>query len=127
MNFLAECVTTQTEEDFWMVGFADHEFETTQYLILQRAFEFDEQDVEQDMNTYYFEIGDQACSSYGGIKEFKLYSSMVQIKLEAQTAASLKIEKVLEIKFDLEQHAWNALKIFLENIFLDTNVLEIKI
>ncbi len=125
MNFLAECVTTQTEEDFWMVGFADHEFETRQYLILQRAFEFDEQDVEENMNTYYFELGDQACSSYGGIKEFKLYPSMVQIKLEPQTAASLNVEPELEIQFKVAKNKWNALKALLEKVFFDTNILEV--
>ncbi len=82
--------------------------------------------LKQHMNTYYFELGDQACSSYGGIKRFELQRNSAQVELEPQKAASLKIRKVLEVQLNLEHDKWSELTTFLENIFLDTNVLKMK-
>ena len=126
MEFNSQIVTWQLEEDFWLLGFADHEFETKEYLMLQRAFEFDENDVELGLNSYYFEINDQGCSSYGGIERFDVWSDRVRIAFEPQKALDLGIEPMLEIHFKLESEQWKEFKTFLENIFLDTNVLELK-
>ena len=42
VRFHAKCVAVEDMEDYWLVGFADDEFDTHQYLMLQRAYEVDE-------------------------------------------------------------------------------------
>ncbi len=126
MEFIAQSVTWQLEEDFWLLGFADSQYETTKYFMLQRAFEFDEADVELGLNNYYFEINEQGWSGYGGIARFEVWSNRVRITFEPQKVLALGIESTLEIHFKLESDQCNAFKTFLENIFSDTNVLEIR-
>jgi Immunity protein 10 len=126
MEFTAQIATWQLEEDFWLLGFADSEFETRQYFMLQRAFEFDENDVELGLDNYYFEINDQEWSGYGGIERFEIWSNRVHIRFEPQKVIALGIEPALEIHFKLESGQWDEFRTFLENIFSGTNVLELK-
>jgi hypothetical protein len=56
--------------EFHLVGFAD--FDANTYFMLQRAFEFNEQDVALGMDTYYIEWCGQEHSGYGGISQFVL-------------------------------------------------------
>ena len=127
MKLIAKYLSIETEQDFWLGGFTNDQFEPTEYFMLQRAFEFDEQDIELGMNIYHFEISDQGCSSYGGIERFELRRDVAHIKFESQTAIKINIETSLEIHFKLEQHKWDELKIFLENIFMNTHVFEVKV
>ena len=54
-----------TEDNSYLVGFADDKNEPTEYVIVERAFEFDEQDIKLGMDSYYFEYSDQSNSGYG--------------------------------------------------------------
>ena len=127
MKSLAGFVSIETQDDFWLGGFVDDPFNPTEYFMLQRAFEFDEQDIELGIDTYHFEIGDQGCSSYGGIERFELGRNVAHIEFHHRTALELEIESSFEIWFVLTPDEWNELKTFLENIFLNTNILELQV
>jgi hypothetical protein len=43
--FHANSVAIDDMDGFWLVGFADEKFDTRQYLMLQRSYEDDAQDV----------------------------------------------------------------------------------
>ena len=64
MEFTAKTIHASKEDDFYMVGFSDDEYDCSNYLILQKAFEFDEQDVEHGMDGEYFELNGQEYSGY---------------------------------------------------------------
>ena len=51
--------------DDYLVGFADDKNEPKEYVIVERALEFDEQDIKLGMDSYYFEYSDQSNSGYG--------------------------------------------------------------
>src|SRR5262245_56258457 len=72
VSFHANCVAIDDMDDFWLVAFADEKFGTRQYLMLQRSYEDDEQDIQLGMNTYHVERDDQGFSCYGGVKHFEL-------------------------------------------------------
>jgi hypothetical protein len=57
IKFIANKVSCEInkEEDYYLSGFSDNGDEPDQYVIIQRAMNFDIQDVESGMNTYYFE------------------------------------------------------------------------
>ena len=66
INFIAnEIVYEVTEYNSYLVGFADDKNEPKEYVIVERALEFDEQDIKLDMDSYYFEYSDQSNSGYG--------------------------------------------------------------
>ena len=66
INFIAnEVVYEVTEYNSYLVGFADDKNEPKEYVIVERALEFDEQDIKLGMDSYYFEYSDQSNSGYG--------------------------------------------------------------
>ena len=66
INFIAnEIVYEVTECNSYLVGFADDKNEPKEYVIVERALEFDEQDIKLGMDSYYFEYSDQSNSGYG--------------------------------------------------------------
>ena len=66
INFIAnEIVYEVTEYKSYLVGFADDKNEPKEYVIVERALEFDEQDIKLGMDSYYFEYSDQSNSGYG--------------------------------------------------------------
>ena len=59
INFIAnEIVYEVTEYNSYLVGFADDKNEPKEYVIVERALEFDEQDIKLGMDSYYFEYLD---------------------------------------------------------------------
>lgn len=57
INFIAnEIVYEVTEYNSYLVGFADDKNEPKEYVIVERALEFDEQDIKLGMDSYYFGI-----------------------------------------------------------------------
>ena len=66
INFIAnEIVYEVTEYNSYLVGFADDKNEPKEYVIVERALGFDEQDIKLGMDSYYFEYSDQSNSGYG--------------------------------------------------------------
>lgn len=66
INFIAnEIVYEVTEYNSYLVGFADDKNEPKEYVIVERALEFDVQDIKLGMDSYYFEYSDQSNSGYG--------------------------------------------------------------
>lgn len=114
--FHANCVAIEDMEDHWLVGFADHKFETKQYLMLQRAFKFDEQDCRLGMDTYYVEIDGQAGSCYGGIKRFELERECVRVELAHKAKARVG-ERFFEITFNLGSQEFRKLRNRLKRVF----------
>jgi len=81
-NFHASCVAVEDMEDFWLVGFADEQYDTREHLTLQRSYEDDEQDVRLGMNTCYVERDGQGQSCYGGIERFELHRDRVKVRFD---------------------------------------------
>ena len=121
--FHANCVAVEDMEDLWLVGFADDEFETREYLTLQRSFEDDEQDVALGMNTYHVERNDQRWSGYGGIKKLELKRDRVRIEFTSEGARELGNVAEMEVTFKIGEHELCKLMDRLEKIFAGTSCL----
>ena len=66
INFIANDIVYEvTEDNSFLIGFADDKNEPNEYVIVERALEFDEQDIKLGMDSYYFEYSDQSNSGYG--------------------------------------------------------------
>ena len=101
MRFTASCITWQNENGVVLLGFADDEFNTTQYLLLQRTLGPDQQDRDLGMDRLYIELNDQARSAYGTVEEARLRMQGVTFRLDQATAATVSNGESIEIAFDV--------------------------
>lgn len=121
--FHAKCVSLDDQEDCWLVGFADDKFDTRDYLMLQRAFEDDEQDVSLGEDTYYVERNGQGWSGYGGIKTFELQRDRVKVSFTKEGADEVGGVTEMEITFQLDMEEFSELKDYLGKVFANTDCL----
>lgn len=101
LKFIANKVTSEinNEDEYYLIGFSDNGDEPNQYVILEKAMTFDEQDVELEMNTYYFEYSDQSNSGYGICKNVLLENNRVYFELKEKALDDIKS---IEIIFEQE-------------------------
>ncbi len=116
--FHAESVAVDDpDENCFLVGFADAPFETQRYLLLQRAFEHDEQDIELGQDTYHVEICSQAQSGYGGISRCDLRRDRLELEFSGNALPELGGVTGASITFRLSEPDFAALHQRLSDIF----------
>lgn len=114
----AESVAVEhPERDCHLVGFADQASNTATYLLLQRAFAFDEQDVAMGMDTYHAEWCGQETSGYGGITQFRLSPDHAQVTFSPDSPVARGGVALLTIVFQLTAPEHLALQDALRRIF----------
>lgn len=121
--FHANCVAIEDNDQSCLVGFADQEFDTRQYLQLQRSHTNDSQDRSLGLDTYYVERDDQSNSCYGGVERIELYADMIRLRFSAKGLRSLDLREAIRITFDVDEETLNALRSKLTIIFADTDCL----
>ena len=98
----ATCVVTRHPEgDCHLVGFADKKYGTERYLMLQRDFEHDEQDVKLGMDTFQVEWCGEEVSGYGGIVQFVPKPASAEVTFDDETTEALAGMRHLFIAFRL--------------------------
>jgi hypothetical protein len=116
-GFRAAHVTVCDEGEYFLVGFADDQFDTHEYFMLQLAHEFDEQDIRLGMDDVYIVRNDQIRSAYGGIIRFELMRDRVRVSLDERTAKKLRGGKEMEVQFDLDAEKFRELRSGLAKLF----------
>lgn len=113
----ANFVNLHDDEDFFMIGFADDQFDTNKYLILQKAKQYSKQDIELGLDEIYISFSDEIHSAYGGIKHVIL-SNDLNVKLEINQATSKKLgtNQIIIITIDDSKVSYAQLKNYLEII-----------
>lgn len=101
MRFTASCITWQNENGVAVLGFADDELSTTQYLLLQRTLEPDRQDLALGFDRVHIESNDQSQSAYGDIEEVQLRAQGVTFRFDQTTAATVSNGETIEIAFEV--------------------------
>lgn len=126
-SFRAACIVTKDPEDFChLVGFADKKHGTEHYLMLQRSFEEDEdeQDEELGMDTYHVEWCGQQRPRYGGIERFVLKRTGAELTFKREAEEGMDEPKQMSIAFDLSAGEYEELKVALMNIFAGESCFE---
>lgn len=118
IDFIADKVTFEINEDdnFYMIGFSDNGDDPEQYVIVQRAILFDEQDIELGMGSYYFEYSDQSNSGYGICRNVELDRNKVVFKFKENTIDDIE---AIEIKFkdEMSSDVWSEFEDIFNKIF----------
>ena len=124
LKFTAKLVSLEDPDDYcWMVAFVDDPDSVNQYLMLQRGYEDDEQDIQLGMNIYYLERDDQGWSCYGGIDHFELFRDFVRIYLNDVGFSALGEIREITIDFKINDYTYRKLKNRLRKIFFGTDCL----
>jgi hypothetical protein len=99
MKFKASYITWQNQNGVAMLGFADHEFNTMQYLLLQRTLEPDLQDHALGHDQVHIQLNER--SAYGTVEEAQLQKGGLVLRLDDATAATVSGGENIEITLDV--------------------------
>ena len=121
--FHATCIAAVEDEVGWIVGLADHELDTKQYLHFQRGHADDAQDQALGLDTYYVERDDQSTSCYGGIERIDLGTNAIKLRLDDAGSQSLRLDKNVLITFDADEKALDRFRRGLIAVFAGTDLV----
>ncbi|AEI42855.1 Imm10 family immunity protein [Paenibacillus mucilaginosus] len=115
----AQFIYSNVDEDaeVVLVGFADQEFETKEYILLQRSTVSDDQDKALGLDKVHITINGEECSGYCDIKEIILRSDSVEIILDDSTVKVLGVPNHVAIRFNAAVDQLQAIKNHLELMF----------
>ena len=98
-SFHANCVTIEDTAVCLQVGFADREFDTTEYLTLQRGHVFDDQDTRLGLANVYIERNDQSNCMYGGIEHCELLPGRIRLRFDENGSKVMNGLREMDITF----------------------------
>jgi hypothetical protein len=116
-SFHATCVSIEDTEVCLQIGFADREFDTTEYLTLQRGRVLDEKDGRLGMASLYVERNDQCNGMYGGISHYELLPGRVRLHFDEKGAKVMRGLREMEITFAVSAEKLSALSAALRRCF----------
>ena len=109
----------EDSDSYISIAFADDEFDTEEYIILQKAIFCTEEDKELGMDKVYIEYKDQLYSNYGGILKVILKNGLIEIYVDCNTAKVLGTNEQITVTFDQDVSCINDLKMYLQKMFVD--------
>jgi hypothetical protein len=116
--FHANAVTTEHPDgDCLLVGFADELHATDRYLLLQRAFAHDDQDIALGQDTYHVELCDQGQSGYGGIARCVLHRDRLEVFFTPEVQIELDGVEGASITFRIGDEEYSILQRQLSDVF----------
>ena len=90
-------VAWQNEDGVALLGFADDQFNTTQYLVLQRTVDATNQDRVLGQDKVYIQLNER--SAYGDVQEAQLEEGRLVLRLDHATAAQIGNGETIEVEF----------------------------
>ena len=121
--FHATCIAAVEDDVGWVVGLADGELDTRQYLQFQRGHVNDVQDQVDALDTYYVERDDQSNSCYGGIESIDLGANRIELRLDDAGSQSLKLDRNVLITFDADEQTLDSFRSGLIAVFAGTDLI----
>lgn len=115
-EFTATLVSVVQQDNVWTIGFADDPAEPSNFVILQRGINADEQDRKLGQDTYYLEVSGQPLG-YGCIQSASLSRQIFTIHLDQ---AAGRLFETLAISFDISKEEWQNLAEKLQFVFRGT-------
>ena len=104
-GFVARRVVIQDDGEVAMVGFADDEYETRIYVLLQRTLHPVEQDVAAGQDEVHITVCDESRSRYGGIRQIRVDDKHVVVAFSED--AAMDLETAREVTIDISSAGVN--------------------
>ncbi|MEZ6100235.1 MAG: Imm10 family immunity protein [Pirellulaceae bacterium] len=114
-SFTSKCVTFQEVDGVVMVGFADDEFNTNQYVLLQRTLQPDEHDRSLGWDIVHLQVDSPDQSGYDSIKNIRVTLSGIRIELTSEALSVFNCSDV-DIAFDIDGDRYSDLLAQLKHV-----------
>ncbi|NEW04878.1 hypothetical protein GK047_02445 [Paenibacillus sp. SYP-B3998] len=105
------------EIDVLMIGFADDEFDTQEYILLQKTLNPNEEDMEAGFDKVHITYNGESQSLYGGIKKFVVTRNRIEIILNEEASEILNSQAVIEINYDQDKTDINEFQNYFIQLF----------
>ena len=102
-------VCTNDQDGVVMVGFADQQFGTRRYVLLQRTRDVSDEECARGENDVHFELDGQERSDYGVIDRVEVERGAVRIALRADKAADLEMDAEIRVTFKVNDRKYSQL------------------
>ena len=96
-------VYTQNDGEVAMVGFADAQYNTRAYVLLQKTLHPSDDDVARGWDDVHIMVNDEAQSAYGGVQQITLLDKRVLIQVSAATAEYLRTGEIISVNMENAQ------------------------
>ncbi|MFC3746073.1 Imm10 family immunity protein [Paenibacillus sp. GCM10012306] len=115
----ADFLYAQIDEEIGvlMVGFADNEFDTQEYVLLQKTLNPSEDDVVAGFDKVHITYNDELQSLYGGITKCYFTRNQIEITLNEEATEILNSKPVIVIKYDQKNLDINQFHNYLLQLF----------
>lgn len=104
--FKASFIFAGIEDEVLLIGFADDEFETQEYLLLQKSLIHEESNF---FNQIHITVNSEERSGYGGVIGIKLGKTTISITLTEDTAQTLEVSNIINIEVEMNQEKYQLL------------------
>lgn len=94
------------EDETLLIGFADNEFETKEYVLFQKSLCMEDIPI---LNKVHITLNSQDRSEYGGIGRIIISRKLMSIFLSEETARSLGVNDSIDIEYDIDEKRYHAL------------------
>ncbi|MBQ4898068.1 hypothetical protein KB559_04375 [Paenibacillus sp. Marseille-P2973] len=94
------------EDETILIGFADDEFETKEYVLFQKSLYIEDNPL---LNKIHITLNSENRSQYGGILRIVLRRKLISIFLSEETARSLGVNDSIDIEYDIDEKGYNSL------------------
>lgn len=113
----AGCVSVDESDGAPIIGFADCEVHPSQYLMLQRALD------PEDDEGVYLERDDQSRSSYGNVYSCTLTRDAIALVLDPRLAVAIDVPPAFAVQFHCADTTFEVLRAGLGRLFAGTNCM----
>lgn len=107
------------EIDALLIGFADDEFDTQEYVLLQKTLDPSEEDIRAGFDAVYITYSDESQSMYGGISKIHFTPNKTEITLNHDAAKRLNSSTLIEINYDSSKVNADEFHTYLLQMFAD--------
>lgn len=102
----ASFVYFSIEDETIIIGFADDEFNTKDYVLLQKSLCIDDITM---LNKVHIALNSENRAAYGGIERIILSQKLISIILSKETASSLGVADSIDIEYAIEEKEFDSL------------------
>ncbi len=115
------------DEDQYILIVLDKGVDTNDYIMMQKALNYTEDDIELGMNKVYIECKSQRFSTYGGIKKINLKDGLIEIFVDKETATKLNMEEHILVMFPQNHINYPDIKKYLKLMVESETNIELNI
>ncbi len=99
LEMKAAYVHTQEDKETILLGFADSQYDTQEYVLLQRSLLVSESEQALGMHKVHLTVNDERHSAYGAIRSIETAGQAVRIHLIAEAASKMHADPEITIYY----------------------------